>query len=522
MRLKRLWIEEYKNLRNFDISFTPEESPYTVLVGHNGTGKSNLFEVLASIFVALEWKRHTPFRYRLEYLCRGYLVEVECNPQKKRSRTTIYVSRQDETFSKTKIGLNQFEKFEIENGTRLLPSHIFGYYSGSCLRFEQPFSEYKKWFSKEVKKLEAGEILPRRMLFADLDQTDILVVALWGLELEDPDSSSVLRSLEIAGIENLRLTVRPPSTYNEQKDLPATMGLTGLLLDLISGFNNFSDGDPIPSGPQAYAAKTYKLSTRAILELSKMARNRETNLFSLLFEAREQRILSGVSFDVVLSGKQTIRHGALSEGQKQLLLVLGMIKFSQHEEAIFLLDEPDTHLNPFWQYSYLELIREWTKGATDVSDCHVLLTTHNPLTISALEQNEVRIMCKNELGDVVAYPPYNGPQGLGFTGTLIEVFGLATSLDSKTQKIVDERNNLARIEKRNSEEGIRLSELNRQLKKFGFMFEDREPEYQEFLRARQAIHYSNEVPFSPLEIGERQKSTEALLRAVFKKTGGKS
>jgi len=43
-----------------------------------------------------------------------------------------------------------------------------------------------------------------------------------------------------------------------------------------------------------------------------------------------------------------------SEGEQQLLLVLGLLKFTAEEEALFLLDEPDTHLNPCLERSIPE------------------------------------------------------------------------------------------------------------------------------------------------------------------------
>src|SRR5262249_20831235 len=43
-------------------------------------------------------------------------------------------------------------------------------------------------------------------------------------------------------------------------------------------------------------------------------------------------------------GSVTFRE--LSEGEQQLLTVLGLLRFTAGEESLFLLDEPDTHLNP--------------------------------------------------------------------------------------------------------------------------------------------------------------------------------
>jgi predicted ATPase len=57
--------------------------------------------------------------------------------------------------------------------------------------------------------------------------------------------------------------------------------------------------------------------------------------------------------------------------------------------ALFILDEPDTHLNPVWQHSYLSLIEIWTGVAANADQCQILMTSHNPLTIAALHRDEV-------------------------------------------------------------------------------------------------------------------------------------
>jgi len=53
MRLKSLYIGQYKNLRDFSLRFDGD-SFIDVFVGKNGTGKSNLFEALIEIFRHLD------------------------------------------------------------------------------------------------------------------------------------------------------------------------------------------------------------------------------------------------------------------------------------------------------------------------------------------------------------------------------------------------------------------------------------------------------------------------------------
>ena len=51
MRLDKLWIDNFKNLKDVNVDFD-QESFVTVLIGQNGSGKSNFVEALIKIFAA--------------------------------------------------------------------------------------------------------------------------------------------------------------------------------------------------------------------------------------------------------------------------------------------------------------------------------------------------------------------------------------------------------------------------------------------------------------------------------------
>jgi ABC-type multidrug transport system ATPase subunit len=212
----------------------------------------------------------------------------------------------------------------------------------------------------------------------------------------------------------------------------------------------------------------------------------------------------------------------LSDGERQLLMVLGLIRVSRGKRSLFLLDEPDTHLNPHWQHSYLQLIREWTDVAADDDTCHIIMTSHNPLTISSLDKEEVRIMSQEESGKVSVGAPYTNPHGLGFTATLTEIFGMPTSVDLATQRQLDERNLLTQIADRTEEQDKKLVELNDKLDRLGFMFEDREPLYQDFLRSWQDVRYADRPPMTPGQIESRRNAMNKLVKHLLASKGGDS
>jgi recombinational DNA repair ATPase RecF len=78
MRLHYLKIDHFKNLNGFEIDLDEEcQEPVTVLLGRNGSGKSNLFEALIIIFRDLiNGKTTVDFAYDLRYTLRSGSVRV--------------------------------------------------------------------------------------------------------------------------------------------------------------------------------------------------------------------------------------------------------------------------------------------------------------------------------------------------------------------------------------------------------------------------------------------------------------
>src|ERR1041384_633345 len=90
MRLDRLSIPNYRNLRSFDIDFD-ESQPTTVLIGSNGSGKSNLIEAIVEIFRELELGGAPAFAYTLEYACREHTIKINADPERPSKRLDITV-----------------------------------------------------------------------------------------------------------------------------------------------------------------------------------------------------------------------------------------------------------------------------------------------------------------------------------------------------------------------------------------------------------------------------------------------
>ena len=61
MRIHKVYIENFKNLKQFEIKLDPDEMK-AVLLGQNATGKSNFIEALVLIFKYLDLEKEPPDR----------------------------------------------------------------------------------------------------------------------------------------------------------------------------------------------------------------------------------------------------------------------------------------------------------------------------------------------------------------------------------------------------------------------------------------------------------------------------
>lgn len=104
MRLDKLTIgsskdsplHQFKNLKNVTIDFA-QGCWVTVVIGWNGTGKSNVLEALAIIFRDLIAKKRTPeFAFQLTY-CIGAgndqkRIRIDADPERKKDVFLIYIT----------------------------------------------------------------------------------------------------------------------------------------------------------------------------------------------------------------------------------------------------------------------------------------------------------------------------------------------------------------------------------------------------------------------------------------------
>jgi ABC-type multidrug transport system ATPase subunit len=243
-----------------------------------------------------------------------------------------------------------------------------------------------------------------------------------------------------------------------------------------------------------------------------------TTLFKMLESTYISDVIHEVRIRVKIRGSHgTLTFRELSEGEQQLLVVLGLLRFTGEAESLFLLDEPDTHLNPSWAVKYLSFLRDFVPSR---ETSHIILATHNPLAIAELEKGQVQIMWRDEnTGKVCASPPAYDPRGQGFGRILTsDMFGLESTLDEPTQELLRKRREIAEKPSLTDSDIDRLKDLNQKLGSLGYQFSSLDPDFEEFMEVRREV-LSNTMktkePSNPEQVHARRKKAKDIVSKLL-------
>jgi ABC-type multidrug transport system ATPase subunit len=117
----------------------------------------------------------------------------------------------------------------------------------------------------------------------------------------------------------------------------------------------------------------------------------------------------------------------LSEGEKQIILSIGLSLVLNKKNILFLLDEPDISLHPKWQQDF---ISNFTKGLNEES--MAVITTHSPSVASDLFDNNLYLIRKGKI-ITKAFKYY----GKNVDDILCDYFGLESTRNKDVAKRIN-------------------------------------------------------------------------------------
>lgn len=539
--------QRFKNLKNVTIDFEEQEW-ITLVIGWNGTGKSNVLEALATVFLELigkpqkkgsHSKPKTPsFAYDIEYICHGKCVKISANPDSKKAKYSIeYKSNKADSTKKNELFTNDdtYQSITLTEFTKqrddFLPKYVFGYYSGHSERMHDVFLPYLEKYDDNLRNgINPGL---RKLFYAKPVHSQFALLAFM-LNRDEFITDFLENHFGIdteVGIDSVLFVLnQPPWKSNAPDGDPRFWMSRGVVKDFLSGLYD------IAMAPIRIKRKTQKslwntteleylyLYVKDLKSLENLVGNKSpSEFFQELESTYVSELISEVRIRVKLKkndGSVTFRE--LSEGEQQLLTVLGLLRFTAEEESLFLLDEPDTHLNPKWSVDYIDYLNKFvTFGSQGENSSHIVLTTHNPIAIAELTRDQVQILSRDDETRVIgSHKPSSDPRGMGYGGIITsDMFGLGSSLDKSTTDDLLKLHELSTKSNRLTiQEKEDLTLLRERIQKLDFNFASDDRIEREFTRARFELSKKEDDNFTdPILTKEnRDKALGVLVQSLLK------
>ena len=396
MRLKSVFISQYKNLKNFALNFDGT-SFIDVFVGKNGSGKSNLFEALIEIFRHLyEFDRGQEgigFNYSLSY----EIDSVETNISWTRDVLSLNGVPSDVALNSGRLTVNGKNRKSL--GTTPLPDNVLIYYSGHNDTVSGLVRRYEADFSKRIKGANLDE--SRRFIGIGVEYKQLLLTVLllqptanmaqqficnklaiantgaeMQLTLQRPTfATGALKALDMDGIENF-----DPRTHYWGAD-GITRDFLNKLVTCIKG--EFNHGNVYSAGDDQY-----KVSINIELFQQRFAADSVSDIFRQFDNLKTLGMLADIAIPLTLTSGLDASIAHFSDGQFQSVYIYSIVELFKDRNCLTLLDEPDAFLHPEWQFDFLRQVFEITDAAGTSN--HVLMSSHSAVTLIPHDKKKIK------------------------------------------------------------------------------------------------------------------------------------
>ena len=329
MQLKSLWIKNYKNLKDFSLDFE-KGNGLSILIGNNGSGKSNVLEAISGIFS--EWYRKSTYKFDTDYIC-SYSKN----------------NKDYEISSKNRyLKINSYE-----NNKDFLPNKLIAIYSG-----ENEFL-YNTFF-KPAKN-------SKKMIFCDKSLWSVSFLLLILYRYTNNDIALFLKEeFDILETTSISITFKLNfKTSQSDKNVE----------NLIEKINT-------------HDLEEFTLTERELQKLLGRINDDDflyyepRDLFDIFFRACTVNNSWINKIDIVINSQIPLEN--LSEGEKKLILIRSILEFVADEDSLILMDEPDANIHERRKICLYNHLKKYTEYGRQI-----IITTHSPIIAKIASENEL-------------------------------------------------------------------------------------------------------------------------------------
>ena len=527
MQIKRLWISHKRCLKDFSIEFDiSDKGSSTVLIGENGAGKSTLMEAILEIvssFDSATVERNITYDYEFEY------EYAECPILIKKEDRSYQLIIDGELFAQGVM--KTIQNAMKERKISIFPRRIMAFYSGTndkLIEFIKTPSHFrlfmKNYFhyllhddSENVEYFRKSvQIISKRKYnyFSD-ELIPILLISILG-GTASKASDYLVNQCHFTKIESIRIEL-------ETKVLDTLSSFPDKNIALIEAFYSTVDLFENRLTQIFRNSCILDMNGKAFFEIeniqdAKLDPIALYNFFTLLKEHLKAKIDVFVSY-----GGARINSDDMSEGQRQLIKILGMLGICKTEDCLVLMDEPDAHMNPQWKYDIQTIIDDLLQEAEFT---HALIATHDPLVINGMSKEKIRIFVKEKTDEegaisyiTKAITPEQDTIGLGIDGLLqSEYYGLRTSYDkAATDKFLRRQELYEKLIDRDisPEEKAELRALTKEVASMQMSSNSIDFLYDDFIKVFRKTEYYKKEYLSFDEMQERRDKIKEIVKALY-------
>lgn len=356
MKLIELKLKNYKNIADITIDFGMGAG-LTMLVGNNGSGKSNILEAISGIF-------HDAYKTDYLFFDAANNADYEISYTFDTEKISIYRTNGRRAFFVEEKQIPR-ERFVREG---YLPNNVIGIYSGEESRLWTTF--YEPYYKAYIRRLNNGlPVEQMRMLFVNKHYWNIALLVLL-----------ISRNESIKPFINNDICISESANVLLEFDIEKTERISNeLLLAFLQKLNPLNE-------------QFLTLSVGSIAEKIYDQYDVDSIIFNYFIQAVMPKKDKAIKkMEIQLSNGFT--SDFLSEGEKKLILIKSSLEFLADEKTLILFDEPDAHIHEARKSHLLEMFSEYPNR-------QIVMTTHSPAFVELADDNQV-VMLKNNVNGYV-------------------------------------------------------------------------------------------------------------------------
>lgn len=374
MRLLRVTIKKYKNLEDFDCVFP--DSNISAFIGNNGSGKSNLLEAITEAFsyVKNNTNDNKPKIILTPNLI-GCKIQYECNNK-------IYILECDRSEASISYNGKKLNKLETQ---KALPETIMLYYAGETSRQALTASRTLDESYNNKLKRETNETFSGYKYIDSYSIEDLPLLMIASVVYKGNNYNKLMQLLNCKEIlPIIRFLFKNPKGTKGAAD--TYWGARGFVKSFLDGMRKSVDStDDI--------LNMYLMLFNDITTIKDLSKN-ENELFAKLKAIKNAGYIEQIFLHLKKRNEEPFSYDELSEGEKQLSLLLLLTSFTANNNVLYLFDEFDAYMHLNWQKAFGKMLNEVNVNG------HILFTSHSPATISGMQKQNVFIMSEGKVSPV--------------------------------------------------------------------------------------------------------------------------